>query len=498
MNWTKNSKFLLAMIMTAGTFFSVQAQQDIPGIGIIKASEMMKTITYLASPQLEGRQPGSDGYYQAAAFMEKEFTDLGLKSLGDNGYFQNVSVEYVKITENPELFLSVDGKDTKEYKLGKDFVCRGQTGFGDYTANVVFCGYGISEPQAGYDDYAGMDVKGKIVLVFKQNPSFKVDSVDFSNKYNRYRANVAANHGAVAMLLVSTPLSKNPQPLIGSIMDGEGTYDKSFPQLHIDIPIAQELMQGIDDLKQLQQKIDSLEKPSSIQLKSAVHINVKGEYYPERNSMNVIGILQGSNPKLKDEYIVISAHLDHVGKQGSELYFPGANDNASGSAAVLQMARAFSKKDAAPDRSVIFVLYTSEEQGLLGSAWFASHCPVPVDKIVAAINMDCIAFGDSIQVGNGKANPVLWNIARFQDSCTSKMMVKSTWNGGGADLDGLYKAGVPGLYFVTKNSYTHLHLPTDKPETLNQPLYESLVKLAYRVAFIVSWGGYHREALIKP
>jgi Zn-dependent M28 family amino/carboxypeptidase len=281
-------------------------------------------------------------------------------------------------------------------------------------------------------------------------------------------------------------------------MDGEGSYEAGIPQVHIHLEWADELMMGLDSpLEDLQRKIDSLHQPASQAMKTRASIKVAGTYAPHKTSMNVVGILPGSDSILKNEYIVISAHLDHVGRQGSTLFFPGANDNASGSAAVLQLARAFSGVKPSPARSVIFVLYTSEEQGLIGSAWFAEHCPVNTDKVVAALNMDCIAYGDSIQIGNGESNPNLWKLARTQDSLHSKLSVNRTWHGGGADLDGLYKRSVPGLYFVTTRSYDHLHLPSDTPETLNNDLYTELVKLVFRVSRQIATGDYTKEKVEK-
>jgi hypothetical protein len=496
----KNSAgFLLPFIIVAGTFFSCHAQQIIPGTEVIKASDLMETVTYLASPEIEGRRAGSDGYYKAADHMAGLFAGMGLQQCSKEGYMQNLMVEYANISSNPEFMRMENGLAVKNYLLGTDFVCRGMTGFADVTGEVVFCGYGISEPALGYDDYANIDVKGKIVLVFKQNPSWEIKGFDAGDKYNRYRANVAAAHGAVALILVSTPLAENPQKPIGSVMDGSGTYNESFPQIHVDIPVAEELLltSGKQTLKDLQKKIDSLKSPSSLPLNCTVRINVQGEYIKERNSMNVVFCLPGSDPVLSKEYVVIGAHLDHVGKQGDKLYFPGANDNASGSASVLEIARAFVMGNVKPKRSVIFILFTSEEQGLLGSKYFVDHCPVPKENIAAMINLDCVGSGDSIQVGAGKANPVLWNMAWKQDSVTSKLMARETWPGGGADLEAFYKADIPGLYFVTRHSYTHLHLPSDKPETLNKELYEKLVKLAYFVAYKVAMGDYTREKLIK-
>jgi len=363
-------------------------------------------------------------------------------------------------------------------------------------APVAFCGYGISQPEDGYDDYQGMDVKGKVVMMFKQMPTWKLNKKDWSASL-RARSNMAAKHGAVATLFVSKPNDANPQKPIGSVMDGEGEQNINHPTLQIDINVADDFLDGNDvTLKDLQGKIDTTKKPNSLNCSSMALVEVSAKYEKEKTTMNVAALLPGSDPVLKNEYVIITAHLDHVGSQG-EVIYPGANDNASGSAGVLQIARAFVKGKINPKRSVLFIVFAGEELGLNGSKYCAAHPLVPLDKTIALLNMDCIGFGDSIQVGNGKSSPLLWNIANANDSLNTKQLVKRTWNGGGADATPFHEKGVPCLYFVTTNSYKHLHLPTDKVETLNMPLYEKVVKLAYLTAYEVAQGSYKRET-VKP
>jgi len=141
--------------------------------------------------------------------------------------------------------------------------------------------------------------------------------------------------------------------------------------------------------------------------------------------------------------------------------------------------------------------FTAEEQGLFGSKFFVENLNIDTNKIIAMFNLDSIGSGDSIQVGNGKSSPALWNLARKIDKENFNLVVEDTWNGGGADLTPFYEIGIPGLYFVSKYSYEHLHLPTDTPETLNQNLFESIVKLAYLAARDVADGNYKREEVIK-
>jgi Zn-dependent M28 family amino/carboxypeptidase len=212
--------------------------------------------------------------------------------------------------------------------------------------------------------------------------------------------------------------------------------------------------------------------------------------------MNLVGMIEGNDSELKDEHLIIGAHLDHVGSQAG-LLFPGANDNASGSAGVLEIAEAFQSSDLKPKRSILFVLFASEEQGLYGAEHFMENLNINPEKVTAMFNLDCVGYGDSIQIGNGKSSPELWGIINKIDEENSNLMVSETWGGGGADATPFHKIGIPCLYFVSKYSYDHIHQPTDTPEMLNPTVFENIVKLAYLTARKVADGNYKREAVIN-
>ncbi|HNW89673.1 MAG TPA: M20/M25/M40 family metallo-hydrolase [Bacteroidales bacterium] len=486
----------LVLIPIVLFMLSCSAQEIKPansGLDNISGSEMMKNISFFSSENLGGRFPASKGYDKAADYAAAYFQYLGLNPYHDNTYFQLVPVEYNEFTGPVKLEKIEHGNTVKKWEQGKDFVCRGFSGKGNFTAPVVFCGYGISFPEIAYDDYENVDVKGKIVLVFKQNPSWAKDVKGIGEKLTRYKANMAARNGAKAVLFVTQPNMSDPQKPIGSIMDGEGIQNPDFPQMQISLELANELLEKSGNkLSEIQKSIDSLKKPVSIETNDSLYIEVNTAYEKERMSKNIIAILPGSDLSLKSEYVVIGAHLDHVGKQG-DIYFSGANDNASGSSAVMEIAGAFMKSEVKPKRSIVFVLFTSEEQGLFGSKYFTEHPPVPIDKTVAMLNLDCVGHGDSIQVGGGLSVPVLWEIARSNDSVYTQLMIDKTWYGGGADAQAFFDKEIPVLYFASKYSYTHLHMTTDTPETLNENLLEKMAKLAYLVALEVANGSYTKE-----
>jgi len=263
------------------------------------------------------------------------------------------------------------------------------------------------------------------------------------------------------------------------VSHGPGEHNENFPQLHIDIPIANELLKKSGySLSEVQEKIDSSKKPFSFETNTSVHIQVNTNYVKNKDTYNVIALLEGSDPVLKDEYIIMGAHLDHCGKQCDKIYFPGANDNASGSAIVLETAEAFVKGDVKPDRSVLFILFSCEEQGLYGSRHYAENPLFPLEKTAAMINLDCVGHGDGLKI-SGTDFHKLMDIALNYDKKITKIGVEKGWKGGGADATPFYEKGVPTLYFVTTNSYTHLHMTSDVPETLNQDLLEKTAKLAF-------------------
>jgi len=463
---------------------------------LINKNRLMKRVEFLASSKLQGRLAGSEFYNKAAKYGAEQFRKAGLKPFGDKKYFQYLNIEYDQVLPGEEFSLLRSDNSKIIYELGKDYIYRGFTGSGNITAPVVFCGYGVSDSL--YDDYKKVDVKGKVAMVFKYQPKWNIEKHSWQNGNPREKARTAFQHGAVAILFLSFPNDEKPQLPIGSVISGSGEQNINFPELHIDIPVADEILKGTSfTLKDLQTKIDSTKQPFSLSTGTNVHIKVDAEYKKEKQTMNVIGLREGTDEKLKHEYIIIGAHLDHVGGQAGKVFFPGANDNASGSAAVMEIAQAFADRKIENKRSIIFVLFTCEEQGLYGAKYLAEHLPVKNEQVTAMINLDCVGYGDSIQIGNGKSAPKLWQIAKTLDSANDKMMIENTWNGGGADAGPFHDKGIPAIYFVTKNSYEHLHQLTDKPETLNKSLYQQITKLAFLTVKEVAEGKYKREEVKK-
>jgi len=436
-------------------------------------------VRHLASPELEGRLCGSQGYNEAAQYVGDYFKSIGLKDIAEDSYFQHLLVEYNQI-DAPINFALMDNKSiVKKYELGKHYVCRGFTGSGNFTAPVVFCGYGVSSPQQGYDDYAGIDVREKVVLIFKPAPRWKINDSDFNEfGWPRVKTKIAADFGAIGVLFVSHPKDWQTD-IIGSVYHGPGDHLGNFPQLHIDMAVADEILAITgENLINLQRSIDSTKTPASRDLKINVNIEVHARYTREKDTQNVIGFLEGSDPELKNELIIVGAHLDHVGQQAGLIYFPGANDNASGVACVMTLAKAFALSSVKPKRSILFITFASEEQGLYGATFYAENPLLPLEKTIAMLNLDCVGIGDSIRVNGGKDFPGLFStVQSHKDSF--QLLSNKSGSGGGADANPFHQGNIPNLYFVTTNGYQHLHQTSDTVDTLNGELLEQVARLAY-------------------
>lgn len=479
------TKIIFLFVLLSVVIIPQSSDKKEKGKELITKEGLLKNVEYLASPELQGRVSGSPGYNKASEFAVSEMRKLKLKPAGKNKFYQEFPIEYNEIIK-PAFFSSInkDGNE-KIYKLGSDYVLRGLTGSGDIKANVAFCGYGLTVP--GYDDYKSIDVKGKIVMVFKYAPSWKLnDTTGWGETSLRQKIRLSSAKGALAIIFVSTPKDANPQKPIISVLEGSGEQNINFPSLHAGLDAAADLLSGSGyNLKQLQTMIDSTKKPFSILTPNSGHIIATAQYTKEQTTQNIIGMIEGSDPKLKDEYIVIGAHLDHVGAQANEIYAPGANDNASGSSAIFEIMKAFEKENIIPKRSIIFVLFASEEIGLEGAKHFVNDPPVPLKQIKAMLNVDCIGAGDSLQVGGKREYPLLWKEVKNNDF--SNIIVDQSF-GPGADAEPFHEKGVPSVYFATTNGYTDLHLPSDTPDKLNRTLYEKAVRVIFLTAYDLSMG----------
>ena len=438
---------------------------------------LKKTIEYLSSPELKGRLPGTEGYNLAAQYMADKFEALLLRA-GNQGYFQNFEVEYNNIYGPCKFNLIENGTIKKTFKLGEEYIFKAYTGSGHVTGPVVFAGYGLSQPEIGYDDYAGIDVNGKIVICFTSRPGWNVSGQSWANTSTGAKAKVAAAHGAVGIIYVNKP--SFPFKIFGvNYRDRSITYDPDFPQVYIELSSAEELFYTSGKtLTELQENIDQSRKPVSTELDYSVEIEVHSEYNRRGETKNVIAILDGKDSVLKDEYILIGAHLDHLGPQGDEVYFPGANDNASGSAVLLKTVELLKKDNYKPKRTIVFVLFSAEESGVFGAEYYVNNPPFPLEKIRCMINLDCVGYGDELRIYGRSQFPEMWSLVDNLDKNSTNILVDQSPDiPSGTDAYPFFQHNIPIVYFEATNTFDYTHTPADRPETLNLPLMEKTTRL---------------------
>src|SRR5690348_17704641 len=359
-------------------------------------------VEYLASDQLEGRGTGAPGFEKAAAYVEKEFREAGLQPGGVNGYAQPVEFNVVQLDETRSSLALVRGGKAEPVKFGDEaYLMPSASTAGRVQARAVFVGYGLSIPEAHYDDLAGQDLKGKIAVYVTGGPASIPAEVKAHYQSNEERSRAFLKAGAVGAVILQNPRaaevpwSRMAGARFSQRMELKGVSGAAtlWPKVKImwNPEYAEKLFQGSGHT--LQEILDDLkeEKPLPHFPLAAV---IRARTATKRSTAkaeNIAGVLPGSDAKLKNEYVVVSAHLDHLGigapVNGDKIY-NGAMDNASGVAALIEIAHDFRASHTQPKRSVIFLAVCGEEEGELGSWYFASHPTVPARSIVADINMD--------------------------------------------------------------------------------------------------------------
>jgi hypothetical protein len=356
-------------------------------------------VQFLADDSLEGRDTGSRGFEKAADYMAEQFRAAGLEPAGVNGYRQPMDFQVVKIDESRcSLDLLREGK-TEPVKLGDDATLGVSSHAAENVeAGLVFVGYGLTVPESHYDDLAGQDLKGKVVVLVTGGPRDMPGPVKAHYQSGEERRKALAKAGVIGTITIQNPKTAEVpwsriaasrfQPRMDLSNPGKGAPPLLSLSITFNPARAEMLFAGSShSFQEILASLDADKPLPHFPLAVAVHARV-GLIRSQAKSENIVGLLPGSDPQLKKEYVVVSAHLDHLGVgapvKGDRIY-NGAMDDASGDASLIEIAR--SMKDARPKRSVLFLSVTGEEKGELGSQYFAAH-PTVAGPIVADINMD--------------------------------------------------------------------------------------------------------------
>ncbi|HWF37365.1 MAG TPA: M28 family metallopeptidase [Candidatus Acidoferrales bacterium] len=374
----------------------------------ISAAAMRGDMRFLSSDLLEGRRTGTRGYEIAAQYVASRFESMGLEPAGDKGsYFQNVPFRASRAdAAHTTMSMIVNGKETS-LTFAQDFLGSADPSRPDTSvdAPVVFVGYGITSPELHHDDYQDIDAKGKIVaLIYGAPPSFE-SSMRAHYSSGLTKAATAVAHGAVGYVTLYDPNLERLYSFQHRVddtesapdlnwLDPQGHPNDQFPQLQAIARLAlHESRKFLEACGKSPDEIFTAAKAGTLKgfdtpVQFKIHVATKSE---DIHSPNIAAKLEGSDPTLRNEYVVVTAHLDHMGVgvpvNGDKIYH-GTLDNGSGSAALLEIAQAMAGMHPRPRRSILFVSVTGEEEGLLGADYFAHYPTVPKSSMVADVNMD--------------------------------------------------------------------------------------------------------------
>lgn len=458
---------------------------------------MRGSVTYLASDELEGRGIDTAGINLAAAYIAGDFMGSGLLPLpGAKDYFQRFQMSTVEGIA-PETSLSIDGTPLK---LKETYIVLSFSAEKSFNGPAVFVGFGITSDKHHYDDYAGIDVKGKVAVAWRYEPMDKNGKSLFGKggewtelAHLNTKAKTAADHGAVALILANPPRAKEKEfllPFAHSYQESSA----AIPMFHIKRKFAEPWIKNATgkDAKAVEDQIEDGLHPASTSLKD---VAVSGKVALQRKTRelkNVIGYLPGAGPHA-DEYVVIGAHYDHLGRGGpgslafnSHAIHHGADDNASGTAAVMELAREFGRGYARGERwprSIVFICFTAEEEGLIGSAHFVNHPPIPLNKIAAMLNLDMVGRlrKEELLVGGAGTAPSLQHLLDQSDAGLA-LKLKDSGKGGLGPSDHMSFAikKVPVLFFFT-GLHADYHRPTDTSDKINFDGMEQVVDFSKRL-----------------
>ena len=524
------------------------AQQRAPQNESIRQDDLRADLFFVAGDSLRGRLTDTEENRATADFIKSRFERMGLKAAGPNGsYFQNYNLMVATLgsgaSSNVLEILGSDGT-ARALRAGQEFYPHRYSASGTVTGNVVFAGFGIRAPHVNYDDYNG-DITGKVVLAFdhepgERDPNSPFDGVVTSEPSTVWRKVLAAQEkGALAVLFVSdvhnhpdtgnfdaTARNYWPEtlPRIKNYMLASWADRIHIPAAQISPALAASLVAGTGrSLEDLAKAAETARGFTPLPLPGArvqLGVAVDRHVVPDRN---VVALLEGSDPRLKNEWVIVSAHFDHNGADATQI-FNGADDNGSGTVALIEIAEAYAlaaKDGRRPKRSVLFAAWNSEERGLLG-AWAYTEQPLaPLSTIAAVLNMDMVGRNEEVPVGGGarfnglevqtaESNSNGVNMMGFTRAPDVASVVDKANAGIGLDVKKRYdnnssnlvrrsdqwpflQRGVPALGFMT-GLHPDYHTQYDRPEKINYVKMEKIARLIHQA----SWDLANADSRPKP
>ncbi len=463
----------------------------------IAANRLQAHVNYLASPKMRGRGTGTPQLEAAAKYIAAEFKRDGLEPLFGKSYYQPFSVTVGATLGKQNVARFESGSSKQELALDRDYLPLGFSESGEATLPLVFAGYGITAAEHKYDDYLHLDVKDKAVIVMAHEPQENDEKSVFGGNmltpYSRVvdKAITARNQGAKAMILVTDPVPHAGEPDTLMKFGREGPENSGILLLQASQATVNQWLAGAGKtLADLQKAIDANLSSQSMPIPGAqLHLRVDVKRRTARTN-NVAAMLRGSDPTLAQEAIIIGAHYDHLGLGERNSLAPslagqvhaGADDNASGTAAMLELARALSAQKGQLKRSVIFMAFSAEEMGLLGSGHYTKAPAWPIEKTAAMINLDMVGrpANNKLNVGGVGTSPTFRSI--IEQANQNSFQLSFTESGlGSSDHQSFYLKNVPVIFFFS-GLHSDYHKPTDLPERILHADHARVTEVALRVA----------------
>jgi hypothetical protein len=466
-------------------------------VGTADPQRYLNDIKALTDPSMEGRGAGTKGIDRAAHYLEKRYKSLGLKPAGTHSFFQPFSVITGARLKSNNHFVVETGAGKNDLKPSQDFVPFSFSASGSTSGSLVFVGYGASADEFHYDDYAGIDVKDKIVVVLRYEPSgFAGKSGNTGTTQHSQlitKAINARNHGAKAIVLINGKLGDGEEDLLTRFGSVSGPENVGILFVQVKNSVAASWFQAAGkSLTDVQNQINTSDKPSSFVFPDNLHGSLSVSIENTRATVNnVLAYLPGKS----DEYVIIGAHYDHLGRgnfdslapsQIGQIH-PGADDNASGTAGVLELARLFSPMKGQLQRGILFASFAGEELGLLGSGEWVKEPTLSLDKAVAMLNMDMIGRikDEKIYVGGVGTGSTFKSLLE-QDQPKSGFKIEYSAGGYSAsDHTSFVSKKIPVLFFFS-GLHSDYHKPSDTWYKINSDAAAKLLGLVSDVGIQIA------------
>jgi len=450
----------------------------------ISSHTLLDYVKEMCDPKYGGRLTGTPEYDASADWAARLLAGWKIKPAGDNGTFlQRFANPYTLVLPGSGLSLDLPvaggGVIRKHYVLEQDFYPGSTSDSGTVTAEVVYVGYGATAPELGYDDYAGVDAKGKIVMMEPEVPVTPDRDAELFKRwrpysFHDYKMKNARDHGAAGMVYNY------------HIANPNSVFQKGLVVAYVSRAVADDVFAGTG--KKYQDVVKSIQTSraaSSFATGKVMTIRTVTEHHPEGIGSNVVGWIEGTDPVLKDEFIIVGGHLDHLGLNPELM--PGAHDNASGVAVTLAVAEALAASGVPLKRSVLFILFGAEEQGVRGSEYYVSHPFVPNQRVKAMLNMESVGRGERISAGGAKNYPQIFEPFERTNAKYIHRTLSAGYTANLArprqDAAHFMWANVPTLSFGVGGAkplpYSTYHTSRDAPEIITPEIMEDLARLTF-------------------